>query len=158
MTRDSKIPIFPTLNSAHHLLLHFRFISQLFVSNLSQYMFDTAIGGNFDPFVERLSPSASSTLHDGRPASFADIFELASCHSTLLDDILSAALLRSNQRGVGDLLRNALEIILEFTILIGERYRQRIEEYQVVPAMEELYARFRQKMMTLVITLFLLLV
>jgi hypothetical protein len=77
------------------------------VSGLSGYVFDSAIRGNFDPFLSQLASSPST--HDTRPPNFSDVFELAQCHSALLNDILSACLLRSGQKGVGDLLRHSME-------------------------------------------------
>lgn len=132
------------------MLTYFRFIAQSFVSNLSEYVFDTAIAGNFDPFVARLTSNTSSTLQDGKPSGFSDVFELAKGHSVLLDDILSACLLRSGQRAVGDLLRHALELILEFSIIAGELKRGKLEEYQAALALQDLFQKFRAKMSTLV--------
>ncbi|KAF8971184.1 gamma-tubulin complex, DGRIP91/SPC98 component protein [Flammula alnicola] len=149
--------LFPTLTQSRKLLLHFRFVVQAFVSSLSGYVFDTAIGGNFDPFLARLSPDganpSSSDPSSGwganeSSAGFSDVFELAQRHSALLDDILSACLLRSGQRGVGDLLRQCLELVLEFTIVVGELHRGRIQEYQAAPMVEELFRKFCVKMTT----------
>ena len=148
--------LFPTLTQSRRLLLHFRFIAQAFVSSLSGYVFDTAIGGNFDPFIARLSTdtattSTSETYNDAsNEGGFSDVFELAQRHSALLDDILSACLLRSGQRGVGDLLRHSLELVLEFTIVVGELHRGRIQEYQAAPLIQELFKKFCLKMTTLV--------
>ena len=138
------------------LLLHFHFIAQVFVSSLSGYTFDTAIGGNFDPFITRFSTdtattSTSETYNDANnKGGFSDVFELAQCHSALLDDILSACLLRSGQRGVGDLLRHSLELVLEFTIVVRELHRGRIQEYRAAPLIQELFKKFCLKMTTLV--------
>jgi hypothetical protein len=123
------------------------------VSSLSGYIFDTVIGGNFDPFLARLSSGDSglaiSSLNE-RSSEFADVFELAQCHSALLDDILNACLLRSGQKGVGDLLRHSLELVLEFAVVVGELHRGRLEEYQAAPVIEDLFQRFRTKMATFV--------
>lgn len=101
--------LFPTLTPSRKLLLHFRFIAQTFVSSLSGYVFDTAIGGNFDPFLARLSGNPSGPDSPNvNGLGFSDVFELAQRHSALLDDVLSACLLRSGQRGVGDLLRQCI--------------------------------------------------
>ena len=147
--------LFPTLTKSRKLFLHFRFISQAFVSSLSGYIFDTAIGGNFDPFLARLSWGDSANLptsssNNERTFEFADVFELAQCHSDLLDDILNACLLRSGQKGVGELLRHSLELVLEYTIVVGELHRGRLEEYQAAPLIEDLFQRFRTKMATFV--------
>lgn len=150
MTRRTSDPLFSTLAWARKLLLHFRFVAQSFIANLSQYVFDTAIGGNFDPFMKSLSPNTSLNPLDSAPLGFSDVFSLARGHSALLDDILSACLLRSGQRAVGDLLRHALELILEFIIIVGELHRHRIEEYQAAPLLEDVSKKFFTKMMTLV--------
>ena len=145
--------LFPTLTKSRQLFLHFRFISQAFVSSLSGYIFDTAIGGNFDPFLARLSSGDSDlpiSSPNERNFEFSDVFELAQCHSALLDDILNACLLRSGQKGVGDLLRHSLELVLEFTIVVGELHRGRLEEYQAALLIEDLFQRFRTKMATFV--------
>jgi hypothetical protein len=149
--------LFPTLTQSRKLLLHFRFIAQAFVSSLSGYVFDTAIGGNFDPFLARLSSDTTTTTSTfetyndtNNEGGFSDVFELAQRHSALLDDILSACLLRSGQRGVGDLLRHSLELVLEFTIVVGELHRERIQEYQAAPLIQELFKKFCLKMTTLV--------
>ena len=136
--------LFPTLAKARQLLLHFRFVAQAFVSGLSGYVFDSAIGGNFNPFLSRLSCSPSA--HDTHRPGFSDVFDLAQCHSALLNDVLSACLLRSGQKGVGDLLRQSMETVLEFTIVVGELRRGRVEEYQASPMIEELYKKFCLKM------------
>lgn len=146
--RTEGMSLFPTLTKSRRLLLHFRFVAQAFVSGLSGYVFDSAIGGNFDPFLSQLS--FSSSAHETRRPSFSDVFELAQCHSALLNDVLSACLLRSGQKGVGDLLRQSMETVLEFTIVVGELQRGRIEEYQASPMIEELYKKFCVKLTMLV--------
>jgi len=78
------------------------------------------------------------------------VFALADAHSVMLDSILSACLLRSGQKAVGDLLRGVLELVLELGILAGDLKRGRLEEYEAAPLLEDLYATFRGKMSTLV--------
>ncbi|KAF9467451.1 gamma-tubulin complex, DGRIP91/SPC98 component protein [Collybia nuda] len=142
MTRPTSKPLFPTLAPSNKLLLHFRFTAHSFVSALSGYVFDTTIRGNFDLFISQLSSSDA-------PPVFTDVFALAKKHSTLLDDILSACLLRSGQRAVGDLLRQSLELILEFINVVGELFRGRIEEYQAALMIDGASQKFYTKMVTL---------
>jgi len=151
MIRSTSQLLFPTLTPARKRLLHFRFVAHSFVSNLSSYVFDTAIKGNFDPFVARLSCCSSSSRE------FSDVFALAKAHSALLDDILSACLLRSGQKAVGEVLRCALELILEFAVVVGELWRGRMEEYRTAMVLEDLEGRFLEKMGLLVGLLFLFL-
>ncbi|KAJ7880996.1 gamma-tubulin complex, DGRIP91/SPC98 component protein [Mycena olivaceomarginata] len=144
MCRPAARPLFPTLTPSNKLLLHFRFIAHAFVSTLSEYVLDTAIGGNFDPFLASLS--LSQPAYDGHSLGFSDVFALAKAHSALMDDVLSACLLRSSQRAAGDLLRQALELVLEFAVLVGERKTGRLEEYEAAPRLGDLAGRFRAKM------------
>jgi hypothetical protein len=146
MTRENTEPLFPTLTSSNKLLLHFRFITHSFVTSLSSHVFDTAIRGNFDAFLARLT---SRTSHSNE-YEFSDVFALADAHSVMLDSILSACLLRSGQKAVGDLLRGVLELVLELGILAGDLKRGRLGEYEAAPLLEDLYATFRGKMSTLV--------
>lgn len=146
MTRATSKPLLPTLTSSHKLLMHFRFIAHSFLTRLSGYVFDTAIGGNFDPFLARLSSSA----HSDDLVVLSDVFSLSKAHSMLLDDILTACLLRSGQRAVGDLLRDSLDVVLEFAVLVGEVKRGRLQEYQAAPQLEGLFERFRAKLTTFV--------
>ncbi|KAF8844752.1 hypothetical protein BDN67DRAFT_1052727 [Paxillus ammoniavirescens] len=146
LTRANCVPLFPTLSSSHKLLLHFRFITHSFVSTLSAYIYDAAIGANFDAFLLRIA--ACRETPDGS-TGFRDVFAMAECHSSVLDDILSACLLRSYQRTAGDLLRNTLEVVLEFCVLVGDLKDGRFKEYQASPALEVLYASFRKKVSTL---------
>lgn len=154
ISRGKGDPTFQNLPQQRKLFLHFRFIAQSFVASLSSYVFDTAIGGNFDPFLDRLSPKSSAPdsneIRDTGTLRFTDVFELANAHSNLLDDILSACLLRTGQKQVSELLRHSMELVLEFCIVVGELHRKRIEEYSAAPVIEDLYTRFRGKMVTLV--------
>ncbi|KAF9448213.1 gamma-tubulin complex, DGRIP91/SPC98 component protein [Macrolepiota fuliginosa MF-IS2] len=148
MMRCTITPVFPTLASARKLALHFRFVAQSFVNALSGYVFDTVIGGNFDPFLAELVPNHKEDDNQEH-RRFSDVFELAKRHSDLLDDILSACLMRSGQRAAGDLLRQATEIVLEFAVVIGELRRGRLQEYEAAPMVEDAFAKFRNKMATL---------
>ena len=60
MNRSSSRPPFQTLVKFRKLMLHFRFVAQSFISNLSAYVFDTAVGGIFGPFIERLAATAAA--------------------------------------------------------------------------------------------------
>jgi len=47
-------------------------------------------------------------------------------------------------------LREALEVVLDFAVLVGDLYRGRLEEYQAAEVLESLYIQFRQKMANLI--------
>jgi Gamma tubulin complex component C-terminal len=137
MSRES--PLFPTFTSANNLLLRFRFSAQSFVSVIASHVPDVAVRGNVDPFLARLTPG-----------TFTDVFELAEAHSDMMDDVLSACLLRSSQRTAGDALRGCMELALDLCVLAGDRKRGRVDEYAAMPLLENLYASFVEKMNTLV--------
>ncbi|OBZ68328.1 hypothetical protein A0H81_11915 [Grifola frondosa] len=95
------------------LLLHFRFVV-CFRDIASSYV--TTPMRNFDPFLSSLSTS-------NEPRRYADVFAITEQHSAVLDDILSACLLRSVWA---------------------------LEEYQAAPLLEDLWARFHKRMITLI--------
>lgn len=137
--------LFPTLNQSRKLLTHFRFMAHSFVTTLSAYIFDVAIGGNFDAFLARIT-----ACRLGTSSEFTDVFSLAEAHSAVLNDILSACLMRSAQRAAGDLLRGSLELILELCVMIGDLNDGRLQEYQASSALDVLFAAFRNKISTLI--------
>jgi hypothetical protein len=141
MSRDTRDPLFPTLVSANQRLLHFRFLAHNFIEALTSYVFDTAIRGHYDAFMAQFEAESQP---------FSDIFSLAEMYSAVLDDVLSACLLRSSQRLAADLVRGCLELILDFCILCGEMRRGRLKEYNAAPLLEELLGRFRRKFSLLV--------
>lgn len=145
MCRTTSRPLFPTLAAANKRLLHLRFIVQSFVTILSSYVFDTAIGGNVNPFLARLAPLTA----DQTPV-FPDVFALAKAHSMLMDDVLTACLLRTAQRAAGDLLRQVLELVLEFAVLVGDLKTERFKEYEAALMLEDLAGRFLGRMSALV--------
>ncbi|KAG6850437.1 hypothetical protein H0H93_013309 [Arthromyces matolae] len=150
MTQDTKKPLFSTLTPSRKALLHLRFVAQSFVSNLSAYIFDTAISGNIDPFLVRLATHGKDADISDANTRFPDVFVLAKEHSALLDDILTACLLRSGQRAVAEVLRSALESILEFTTVMGQLYRERIPEYEAATQLEDISKKFFARMTTLI--------
>ncbi|KAG6885377.1 hypothetical protein C0993_002516 [Termitomyces sp. T159_Od127] len=143
-------PLFPTLTRSRKALFHLRFVAQTYVSNLSAYVSDIAISGNFDPFLTSLAMHGKDENRNETSANFSDVFALAKSHSALLDDILTACLLRSGQRAIGDVLQSTLEIILEFTVAVGQLYSGRVEEYQAAIALEDISKKFYSRMATLV--------
>ena len=158
LQRHSKQPIFETLTSSRKLFLYFRFVAHAFVTALSSYVYDTAIGGAFDTFLASLStpldhhqPTANTLSHSMPPSSTpSDVFALAERHSALLDDILSACLLRGSQKSVGDVLRGVLELILQFGLLMADLHNGKMQEYEAAEPLEELFGAFRRRMVALV--------
>lgn len=146
LSRSHENPLFETLAKCNSLFLHFRFLAHTFVAQLCSYVYDTAIKGHFDSFLLKLSiPRGDRGGH-----RFTDVFELARCHSDVLDDILTACLLRSGQKAASDALRMCLETVMELGVLAGELSRGRIEEHRAKSALGELYSAFRRRVSRLV--------
>lgn len=141
MTRDARAPLFQTHAGVNRQLLHFRFMAHNFVETLVSYVFDVAIRGNYDAFLDRL---------DAPTVPFSDISAVAEEYSGMLDNVLSACLLRSSQRSIADLLRGLLELVLDLCTLCGEMRRSNLEEYKAVPIFEEVFARYRRRLTSLV--------
>lgn len=150
VTRKRQAPVFQTLSKSNKLLTHFRFIGQMFVSTLLTHTYDAAIGGNFDAFLARIELAEQSESFAASSAKFSDIFSLMNYHSDVMDDILSACLLRSSQKPAGDSLRGCLDIVLELAVLVGALLRGQKQEYQAAPELESVFSRFQAKMKQLV--------
>lgn len=134
------------LATTNRLFVYFRFLAHTFVTQLSSYVYDTVIRRHFDSLLHKISTAKEANNVQG----FSDVFELARCHSGVLDNILIACLLRSGQKAAGDALRVCLETVMEFGILAGELGRGRMEEYQAKSTLEELYSAFKRRVSRLV--------
>ncbi|THH09217.1 hypothetical protein EW145_g2175 [Phellinidium pouzarii] len=161
LARPSSSCIFRDNPSAQNILTHFRFSAQSFVSGLSAYVADTAVRGNIDAFLARLSAAESVSLSSysisesesdsnattsAAHGPFADVYALMQRHSRVLDDVLAACLLRSAQRAVGDVLRTCLEVVLEFGVLIGNVHKGMVEEAPAAARLKVLYDKFHGKL------------
>jgi hypothetical protein len=154
MSRDREITLFPTLKRAHDLLNHFRFVAHNFVCSLTSYFFDTVVRGHFDAFLESILV-ASGTPFDGKENTksgrqYTDVFALAQTHADILDEMLSACLLRSGQKGINDILHSVLEVILDLGVLAGDVHQGHLQEYQALPTLEDLWAAFCRRTKRLV--------
>lgn len=151
MTRDIEHPLFPTLAKANKLFLHFQFVAQNFVTAVSSYVYDIAIGSTFDAFLATISADRKDDPPGTVDSSeFSDVFSLAERHSAVLDVILGSCLLRSSQRAVGDLLRSSLEMVLDLALLMADLKQGTYQEYQASEALEQLFNRFRSRVIMLV--------
>ncbi|KAK7692688.1 hypothetical protein QCA50_004321 [Cerrena zonata] len=68
---------------------HFKFMANSFISTLSNYIFTHVIGGFFDKFLQDF-------VTEGSIIAFDSVEDLKNLHSQVLDNILSACLLRSH--------------------------------------------------------------
>ncbi|KAG2123619.1 Spc98 family-domain-containing protein [Suillus cothurnatus] len=110
-------------------MTHQNFRGAFVRATLSAYIFDVAIGGNFDAFPARIT-----ACRWGTSSEFTDVFSVADTHSAVLNDNLSTCLMRSAQRAAGDLLRGSLELI----------------PCQASSVLDVLFAASREKMSTLI--------
>jgi hypothetical protein len=118
------------------------------------YIFDSTIRRHFDSFLGDVLQHThrDPTNNRSRKPHFRDVFALASHHGEVLDRILSDCLLRSSQKHAGSLIQACLETILEVAIMTCRLRNEEIEEYQAVPQLERLKARFDRKRGELVST------
>ncbi|KAI6046192.1 Spc98 family-domain-containing protein [Pisolithus marmoratus] len=130
------------------IIWQFRFAAHSFVSALLTYIYDVAIGGNFDAFLSQIA-TCRDHMHSNKSPEFRDVFGLSEFHSSVLDDILSACLLRSSQRTAGDILRGAMELVLEFCVFVTDPDIVQSEEYEINFVIRTLYTAFRKKVVAL---------
>lgn len=130
------------------LVWQFRFAAHSFVSTLLTYVYDVAIGGNFDAFLSQIA-ACRERMPSNDFHKFRDVFALSEFHSSVLNDILSACLLRSSQRAVGDILRSAMELVLEFCVFVTEPGTAQ-SDHTIGSKLCTLYGAFRKKVVTLV--------
>ena len=144
VTRTSSDLVFPYDSRAQGILIHFRFAAQSFLASFASYVYDTAIGGNFDAFLSRIA-SAESSPDLSAENYFADVFSLMQRHSRVLDDILSACLLRTVQKTVREVLEAVLATIVDFAVLIGNTRSGHIPTTKAAANVEELFILFKEK-------------
>jgi hypothetical protein len=161
---------------AYKLLLRFRFHTHAFVSTLTSYIFDTAIGIHFNGFVKRLEDIASKQAahqspveskpeatkisdvktprksvkeySDSTPA--ADVFEIMDDHSRILDKILGGCMLRTQQRALSDVLEDILGIVLRLGSLVRDWKRETVKDEDAGNQLQNLHYNFERNMMIFV--------
>lgn len=150
--------LFQSTPQAHRLLLRFRFQTHSFVSALTSYIFDSAIGTHFNAFMRRLASVVQQIrLHshqereddEGSP-SVPDVFELMNDHSKMLDKILGACMLRTQQRAIAEVVTDILSNILDLGTLVGDMKRGIVDDSTGEARVKKLYYAFERKMFTFV--------
>ena len=154
-TFKSDGPVFPYAPRAQDLLVRLRFQIHAFVTGFVTYIFDCAIGGNFDTYMRRIAElrdgfADGSLAGDDAEHLVTDVFSLAESHSDLLDRILSGCLLRTVQRAAGDALRDLLELVLQFGRLLINVRRGIVRGPQGAEELQELHALFQERMRSFV--------
>ena len=150
--------LFKAKPQTHRLLLRFRFQTHSFVSALTSYIFDSAIGAHFNAFMRRLESVVQQVrLHSrkGRDgdedfASVPDAFEFMNDHSKMLDKILGACMLRTQQRAIAEVVTDILSIVLNLGTLVGDMKRGIVDDSTGEARIKKLYHTFERKMFTLV--------
>lgn len=156
-------PVFKIQASSNKLFLYFRQISQTFVDALSSFIFDVAIDENFDGLLTGLREvelfgSATDDIHFSPSLSISkdanivisDVDTLTVHHSRVLDNILHACLLGPGQETMQDMLRACLQILVQFGMLVINVKRGRMNEVDASTDLEDLFRRFRAKVLVLV--------
>jgi hypothetical protein len=165
-----------TNQEAYRLLLRFRFHAHAFVSTLTSYIFDTAIGIHFNGFMKRLEDVALKQAANQSPVQSkfgaiktsdkeapyksvqeysnstpaADIFEIMDDHSGILDKILGGCMLRTQQRALSDLLEDILGIVLRLGSLVRDWKRGTLKDEDAGNQLQKLHYNFERKMITFV--------
>ncbi|PVF92172.1 hypothetical protein CPB86DRAFT_791428 [Serendipita vermifera] len=166
--------IFPEKPQARALLRRFRFLSHVFVSSLITYVFDTAIGVQFDRFMEKFEDIIQrhvasiheriANLDDNSPSKFmgvsdaepvADIFEVMNDHSKILDKILGGCILRTQQRAISDVQEDILSIVLRLGSLVRDLRRGALHQDDAETQLQKLFYNFERRMITFVSDLFI---
>ena len=125
--------VFQSTSDNPPILFIARFKVQSFVSSLVGYVTDIAIGSNWDAFmttlgaIERGNEQTSERVlrrDPGEDNLISDIFAVHSHLSTTMDRMLEACLLRTRQRGIGNVLKECMEAVLVLGKLVGDRCHQ----------------------------------
>ena len=156
------------------LLHRFRFHAHSFISTLITYIFDTAIGIHFDGFMARTELVAmqhkarisQSCLQENDPSKkgvftsriyvdddvtpVADVFEIMTDHSIVLDKILGGCVLRTQQRAIADVLEDIFTIVLRLGSLVRDLKRGAMTNDDAATQLEKLHYNFERKMITFV--------
>jgi hypothetical protein len=148
-----RTPVFSYSPKANAMLVCLRFQIQAFVTSYAGYIFDSAIGANFDSYLERISDRdndkdimARIQVNAEQEHDVTSVFALRDLHSQLLDRILSGCLLRTAQRAAGDALRDLLDVVLQFGALVVDLRGGAVGESEGAQRVEEVYWLFRKKM------------
>ncbi|KDQ15335.1 hypothetical protein BOTBODRAFT_131086 [Botryobasidium botryosum FD-172 SS1] len=145
--KQSANVLFPAYPHCFTMLCHFRFRAQSFLSNFIAYIFDIAIGVNWNSFITRLrnlqeSSNADSIVDNVREVQ--DVFSLVNYHSAVLDKMLEACVLKTRHKAVANVLTKCLEIILQLGKLVGERTSSAISELEGSKRLQALFQSFEK--------------
>lgn len=125
--------VFQSTSDNPPILFVARLKVQSFVSSLIGYVTDIAIGSNWETFmttlgaIERGNEETSEQVPRRGPGEdrlISDIFTVHSHLSTAMDRMLEACLLRTRQRGIGNVLKECMEAVLVLGKLVGDRCHQ----------------------------------
>ncbi|EJD53206.1 hypothetical protein AURDEDRAFT_53952, partial [Auricularia subglabra TFB-10046 SS5] len=149
-------PVFTLLPPTRKLLSRFCFQVQAFITALSGYVFDVAIGKRFDRLLANVANLrthiSTSDNRDGGLDTAMDVFALADYHSAVLDQILAGCLLRSKQATAGDVLRDCMTAVLDFGRLIVRLTNRDLADILGAQELEDIHSRFTESMTRLVRT------
>ena len=79
-----------------------------------------------------------------------DVFELMDDHSKMLDKILGACMLRTQQRAIAEVVTDILSNVLNLGTLVGDMKRGIVDDSNGETKMKKLYYVFERKMFTFV--------
>jgi hypothetical protein len=139
-----------------------RFRIYAFVASFTSYVYDSAIRTHYDAFIDRLVSvrdglSASSHRHgahdhegDAEDEDLHDIFQVSARHSTALDRIMTALLLRGPQKNMNARLTACMDVILAFGYLAVQMEEEVVGVEKAVEKIYYLSKQWRTNMLELV--------
>lgn len=140
-----------------------RFQVTLFMSTLTTYIFDSAIGTNFSTFLARLTKlrhgvpdgpqTSADDAHDNPIAEdeeLRDVFSILAYHSAVMDRILEACLLKARHRSIAASLTECLDYIIILGKVVVDINSGRLSEEGAERALTNLHASFEAAMTSLV--------
>ena len=83
-------------------------------------------------------------------ASVPDVFELMNDHSKVLDRILGACMLRTQQRAIAEVVTDILSNVLDLGTLVGDMKRGIVDDSTGEARVKKLYNTFERRMFTFV--------
>ena len=82
--------------------------------------------------------------------SVPDVFELMNDHSKMLDKVLGACMLRTQQHAIAEVVTDILSNVLNLGTLVGDMKRGIVDDSTGEARIKELYRTFERRMFTLV--------
>ena len=156
---------------SQRILQQLQYQLQSFIFALKTYIFDCAIDHYWSDFIARLAQlhsGGSGGWNDAVGGSgdnsldavqgieeddfhrFADVFTVEAFHSVTLDKILTACLLKSKHKPIGDILKECMGVVLELGMIVRWMTRDDFSSEEAPRRLIALQGRWHKSMHSLV--------